>query len=78
MSIAKALKEYKPTRLGTACYICTLVSTLPEAESKPLAAAIADPATYTSAGLSRLLSAEGYKIGDGAIARHRRGECRGL
>jgi hypothetical protein len=76
MSLSERLAEYEKPLIGGRCTVCNLLDQLPEGEAKSLAEALADP-KFSNAGLSRILKAEGYPIGDSTIGRHRRSECLG-
>ena len=76
MSLADALKEHAPTVKGPTCTVCKLMANLDPADRKVLAEALADP-SYTHAGISRALKAEGHHISSETVSRHRKGDCLG-
>ena len=78
MGLGDALKaeRARPEMRGPRCATCTLLSTLPEAESAALQAALADE-TFSGAAIARAVRQEGYSsVTSTSIQRHRRGECR--
>lgn len=76
MSLADSLKHNKETNRGPKCSLCTLLVTMDAKDRKILQAAIDDP-SYTHAGISRALIAEGMHIKPNTIQRHRHGMCMG-
>ena len=74
MSLSERIAGYKPARIGGSCSTCKLIESLPEADSKALVNALADP-RFSTAGLSKILKDEGYSLASSTIGRHRRGEC---
>lgn len=62
---------------GPRCSVCTLLTTLPDDEATALRDTLAGT-TITHATLSRILTANGYRIGAGTLRRHRAGECHGI
>lgn len=61
---------------GARCSVCLMMTELDEPTREKLRFRFADK-RVTGTSLSRVLSANGYKITEGTINRHRRGECRG-
>lgn len=62
---------------GPRCSVCTLLTKLSADEADALRDTLAGT-TVTHAALSRILTANGYRIGAGTLRRHRAGECHGL
>ena len=56
------------------CATCGLVASLPAEERKLLTAKLEDKSIAHSA-ISKVLSANGFKLSAGTLGRHRRGEC---
>lgn len=77
MSLAKRIAEYEKPKIGGVCSTCTVISEANDEDKAALLAAMDDP-RISNAGLSRILREEGYEIGDSALRRHRKGECKGL
>jgi len=75
MSLSQRIADYKPARIGGACRTCELLRSLPKGEAKALQDALDDP-KFSNAGLAKVLRAEGYKIADTTVGRHRRKECK--
>ena len=59
---------------ASVCSVCTLITELPEAESKQLVKVLADP-TVSKSAVARILTNNGHRIAPGTITRHTRGEC---
>ncbi|CAB5216972.1 hypothetical protein UFOVP199_21 [uncultured Caudovirales phage] len=74
MSLAAALAANKSSLKGPRCTICTLMDTLTKDDAAALRTAMAD-VTFTGAGISRALKAEGHTISGASVMRHRKGEC---
>jgi hypothetical protein len=57
------------------CSVAVVLDDLPDAERKELEAAIADPATYTTSAICRVLNRRGFDMKHKRLANHRKGEC---
>lgn len=77
MSLAKRIAEYEKPKIGGVCSTCTVINEANDEDKAALIAAMGDP-RISNAGLSRILREEGFEIGDSALRRHRKGECKGL
>lgn len=80
MSVADRLANAKPSRTGFPCGVGVLLRTLPKADvvalTEALAVPVGDPRRLASRTIAEALRAEGYDIGDRAVANHRGGACR--
>jgi len=76
MSIAQRIADYRDPRIGGRCFTCNLIRNLPAEEAEALKRAMKDK-RISNAGLASILKAEGYRLAESTIRRHRRGECRG-
>jgi hypothetical protein len=76
MSLSQRIADFKPPMMGLQCLTCQMVEALSEEDRAAFAKACADPRISNTA-LSKILREEGYQIGDSALRRHRKGECRG-
>jgi hypothetical protein len=78
MSLAASLRHEKATgiRKGPPCQVCLLLDTLTGEDLAELQDALADPAVAHSQ-IGRALRAEGYKVLNNTISRHRKSECQG-
>ena len=76
MSLAAALAAYAPGGPRPACTVCRLLTGL-SSEDRVLILEAFDDDRFTSKSLERILRGEGHHVGSGALARHRRGDCRG-
>lgn len=74
MSLAAALAANKTSLKGPRCTVCTIIDTLTKDDAAALKQAMTD-ATFTGAGISRALKAEGHAVSGAAVMRHRKGEC---
>lgn len=77
MSLSQRLSEYEKPRVGMMCTTCKVIADASPDDRDALLAAMDDP-RISNAGISRILREEGYPIGDSAVRRHRKGECKGL
>lgn len=75
MGLATALEENRGIRKGPRCSVCVLREELSPEDRDALDAALAD-STFTAAGISRALKAEGFDVLSHTLQRHRRSECR--
>jgi len=76
MALKDALAANTGTSRAPQCKTCGLLATLKPADAKDLAEALADSGTWTASGIARALKAEGHNVTPGAVARHRRGDCK--
>lgn len=76
MSLVDRIAEHTPNRKGACCTVCLLLTGLSDEDRTVLEAAFGDKA-FTSMGLTRILVDEGFRVGAGAVGRHRRGDCVG-
>lgn len=74
MSLAGRLKEQPPLTKGPRCLMGLLLEELPKSEAEALRRALADPNWRTTA-IREALYAEGHKLSQTSVARHRRGAC---
>jgi hypothetical protein len=77
MSLAAALEAAQPKRKGPPCSIGVLLSPngpLSDKDRATLSAALAD-GTVEHSRLAEALTAEGHKVGENAVSRHRRRRC---
>ena len=77
MGFAKRLAEYEKPRIGGKCATCTIIEEASPEDREALLAAMGDP-RISNTGMARIFREEGFNIGDSAIRRHRKGECKGL
>lgn len=63
-------------RPSVVCSTCLLLKELSKEEVKALEALLQNP-KVSHASICRVLKANGIHLSDGAVARHRRGECVG-
>jgi len=56
------------------CTVCKMIKSLDKPEKEALALRMDNP-EISHAAISRVLQANGYKISQGTLARHRNGEC---
>ena len=75
MGLADKLQATKETPKGPICTLCTVLTVLAADDRKALEAALVD-LSFTGAGISRALKAEGHNISDMTVNRHRRADCR--
>jgi hypothetical protein len=59
------------------CTMCVILTKVTADEKKKLVELLSDEAV-SKANLSRVLTANGYKVSQGTISRHVRNECRGF
>jgi hypothetical protein len=82
MSLAKKLSQPSGSTVGLPCRIGTLLkgTQLNKEDKEKLAEVIetpyGTPGRYTNAAITKALREEGIEVGESAIAKHRRGECR--
>jgi hypothetical protein len=77
MSLAAALEATQPKRKGPPCSIGVLLSPngpLSDEDRATLAAYLAD-GTFEHSRIVDALTAEGHKVGENAVSRHRRRRC---
>jgi hypothetical protein len=74
-SLAEALESFATPRIGVECSTCAFLKTMPESDSKALREALSNK-DLSHAAITRALNASGYKLSSGALARHRRGDCK--
>lgn len=75
MTLAAALAAYAPGRARAECTIGLIMKTLPAGDRLALIDAFHD-LQISTAGIERALKAENLCFGIGAVARHRRGDCK--
>lgn len=63
---------------GSRCSVSATLNaeTIPAAVRADLAVALADPEHYTGGAIARALRRRDVDLAEGAIQRHRRGDCR--
>jgi hypothetical protein len=76
VTLADRLNETTVGVHGPRCTICRWLVDLPGGDSRTLAEAL--HGAYTSKQIAQALTAEGYTVSQNTVARHRRGECRGV
>lgn len=82
MSLAKKLSQPGGTTVGLPCKVGSLLkgTRLAKEDRDKLAEVLDVPygahGRYTNVGIARALQEEGLDVGVGAIAKHRRKECR--
>ena len=77
MSLAKRIAEYEKPKIGGTCTTCAAINEANDEDRAALVAAMDDP-RISNAGLARILREEGFHVGESALRRHRKGECKGL
>lgn len=77
MNLADRLAVTSGGRAGPLCIVCWLLADLPEPDRSTLDDAL-NGDVYTSVQIAAALTAEGHRVSKGTMARHRRGECRGV
>ena len=77
MSLAKRIAEYEKPKVGGTCTTCAAIADADPEDRAALLAAMDDP-RISNAGLARILREEGFHVGESALRRHRKGECKGL
>ena len=77
MGFAQRLAEYEKPRVGARCATCMIVDEASPDDREALLAAMDDP-RISNAGMARIFREEGFHVGESAIRRHRKGECKGL
>ena len=75
MSLSDRLNETTPLRPGSRCSVELVKLNLDEVDTRYLDAALAN-VTLSATTIAHALQADGHSVRPGAIARHRRGECR--
>lgn len=73
MSLRSALEASTAHRKGPRCSVANLLDTLDDDDRQALLDAFASDLQH--AQITRALKAEGHRVGDQTIARHRGGEC---
>ena len=76
MSLSDALTAHRKTLKGPVCTVCTLIAGLSADDATALQEAL-DDVSFTSAGITRALRAEGHDVSAHTLLRHRKKECRG-
>ena len=74
MDLATALNQARPT-IGATCYTGRMLAAVDDKTRADILDALANR-ELSNAHLSRAFALIGYKINDGAVRRHRAGECR--
>lgn len=74
MNLTEALAQSRP-QIGQTCYTGKLLAASDAKTRAEIQAALDNP-DLSNAHLARALALLGHKINDGAIRRHRVGECR--
>lgn len=73
MSLAAALAAQSKRRVSTPCLTGLILAKLDETERALLEDAMAGDMSHVA--IARALAAEGHKIAQQSIGRHRKGEC---
>jgi hypothetical protein len=77
VGLADSLAKAKETsRKGSVCFICKLLPELDDEDRESLTSALKDVTVYATV-IGKALRAEGYKVADDCVQRHRRGGCVG-
>ena len=76
MSLSQRIADFEPPQMGLRCLTCQMADSLSEEDRAAFDKACAD-SRISHTALARILREEGYRIGDSALRRHRKGECRG-
>lgn len=74
MALADSIETYRVKHTGYICSTAKLISELTEADRNVLLNAIEKGVSTTT--LVSALRAEGYKIGDDSLNKHRAGRCK--
>jgi hypothetical protein len=77
VTLAERLTATSAGLPGARCTVCRLLTELAEPDRTTLADAISGDG-YTSGQIADALTAEGHRVTKGTVARHRRGDCRGI
>ena len=70
------LEGMTPAKPVYRCSVADAMSKLDESDKAVLVAALADEATWSAWGLSKVLKSRGVALGDTPIRNHRLGACR--
>lgn len=73
MSLLEQLARPK-SPFRSRCTVAKLLEQLPSEDREALTRALADP-KFQGTQISRALRAEGHRVGDDSVRRHRRGDC---
>ncbi len=73
MSLSETLSA-PATVVRPKCDVSIALASLPKKDAAALREAIADEA-FPATQIARAVRAEGYRMGDSTVRRHRRGDC---
>lgn len=77
MALSDSIEAERLKTTGPKCFLCSTLERLGKDDRAVLDQALDNP-LITSTQISRALFREGYEVRSHVIARHRRGECRGI
>jgi hypothetical protein len=77
VTLAERLTATNVGEPGPRCTVCALLHDLDDDDRTTLADAL-DGDAYTSRQIADALTAEGHAVRSGTVARHKRGDCRGI
>ncbi len=74
MGLADDFDALKSNHGGYPCAVGAALREMADEDREVVVAALAN-SRLQGTGIGRVLRSHGYKVGDGAVHRHRRGEC---